>query len=136
MSARWTVQDVAEYLKRRSETPTPVNAAPSKYRNKRTEVDGIAFASKREASRYEVLRLAEKAGLIKGLQTQVRFRMEVNGVKICDYVADFVYMDKFSRPGADPWKRIVEDSKGYRTPVYLLKKKLMAAIHGIEIRET
>jgi hypothetical protein len=31
---------------------------------------------------------------------------------------------------------IVEDSKGVRTPVYKLKKKLMLACHGIEIRET
>jgi hypothetical protein len=94
------------------------------------------FDSKKEAERYGQLKLMERGGVVKDIRTQVRYRLAINGIKICDYIADFVYFDKFSRPGADPWKQIVEDTKGVRTPVYRLKKKLMLALHGIEIRET
>lgn len=104
----------------------------SKYRNRKTEVDGILFDSRKEATRYGALKLAERAGMVRDLKLQVPFKLEVNGVLVCTYKADFVYEDKFG----SQWKRIVEDCKGYQTPVYRLKKKLMRAIHGIEIRET
>jgi hypothetical protein len=106
----------------------------SKYRAIRTEVDGISFASKREAKRYSELKMLERAKVIKDLQLQVRYPLEVNGVKITTYIGDFSYLenDKF----------IVEDAKGfYRTKdpitrLYDVKKRLMLALHGIEIRET
>jgi hypothetical protein len=100
----------------------------SKYRNIRTKVDGIEFASKKEAARYSELRLLERAGKISGLKLQVPYPIEINHVKICTYRADFVYL---TRPGL-----MVEDVKGAKTPLYRLKKKLMRAIYGIEILET
>jgi hypothetical protein len=103
----------------------------SKYRNVPTVVDGKRFPSKREAKRYGELRFQQDAtGLIADLQTQVRYRIEVNGVKVCDYVADFVYRDLVTG------ETVVEDCKGFRTDVYKLKAKLMKAVHGITIRET
>lgn len=51
-------------------------------------------------------------------------------MKVCVYVADFVYLDLFDG------KEIVEDAKGYRTAIYKLKKKLMKAVHSIDIFET
>jgi hypothetical protein len=101
----------------------------SKYNAKRTEVDGIVFHSRAEAARYGELKLAQKAGAISGLALQVRYPLTVNGVKVADYVADFVYVE----PGRG---QVVEDRKGVRTPVYNLKKKLMRALYGIEIFET
>ena len=71
----------------------------------------------------------EKAGEIRDLQLQPKFDLIVNGVKVGKYVADFKYVD------GEP-KYVVEDCKGMKTPVYRLKKKLMAAIHNIDILET
>lgn len=99
----------------------------SKYRSRKTEIDGRRFDSKREADRYLCLRAMERAGEITDLTCQVEFRLEVNGVLVCKYRADFVYLEG---GGA-----VVEDVKGYRTRGYLLKKKLMRAIHNIDVRE-
>lgn len=98
-----------------------------KYRNQPTRVNGIRFDSKREAKRWSELLLLEMAGRIANLRRQIRFRLNVLGVEVCQYVADFVYIEA--------GQMIVEDVKGFRTPVYRLKAKLMKAIHGIEIRE-
>ena len=99
----------------------------TKYGNKRTEVDGKSFASKKEAKVYQQLKLLEKAGQISDLQTQVTFRLDIDEHHICRYIADFVYIEN--------GKRIVADAKGFKTPEYKLKKKLMLACHGIEILE-
>jgi hypothetical protein len=103
--------------------------SPSKYAAVRTAVDGITFASRREAKRYAELRLLEKAGEISRLVTQPHFPLEVQGVLVCTYIADFSYSKR-----DDAW--IVEDCKGVRTAVYRIKRKLMKAVYGIEILET
>lgn len=101
----------------------------SKYNAVRTEVDGIKFASKKEANHYEMLKILERAGKITRLTLQPSFPLEVNGQLICRYVADFQYWDV----ERNEWTH--EDVKGWKTPAYKLKKKLMKAIHGIEIKE-
>ncbi len=81
----------------------------NKYKNKKVEVDGIVFDSKKEAKRYQELLLLEKAGEITDLQRQVKFvliptQREPDTVgarggihkgkvieKECAYIADFVY---------------------------------------------
>lgn len=101
----------------------------NKYGAKKTEVDGITFDSKREATRWQQLRLLERAGAIAGLVRQVRFELIVNDVKIGRYTADFEYVEN--------GQRVVEDAKGAaRSRDYILRKKLMLAIYGIEIKET
>jgi hypothetical protein len=102
----------------------------SKYGNKKTTVDGIVFDSRAEARRYQELKLLERAGEIFGLKRQQQFPIIINGMKVCTYIADFTYSDL--RKGRD----VVEDHKGFPTPQYALKKKLMKAVHGIEILET
>lgn len=69
-----------------------------------------------------------RRGVISGLRRQVSFRLVVNGVKVCRYVADFVYI----RGGV----RVVEDVKGFRDRVYKLKARLMLACYGVVILET
>jgi hypothetical protein len=103
-----------------------------KYHNEPTEVDGIHFGSKKEASRYEQLKLCQMAGIVRNLKLQVPYKLKVNGLLVCTYKADFVYEDKFG----SRWKEIIEDVKGMRTREYIIKRKLMKAIYGIEIRET
>jgi hypothetical protein len=106
-----------------------------KYHNKPTRkvIGGevIDFPSEREANAYANLVLLERAGRIRELKRQVSFKVEVAGKLVCRYVADFVYEEYLH----GEWKRVVADAKGYPTPVYKLKKKLMAACLGIEIRE-
>jgi Protein of unknown function (DUF1064) len=101
----------------------------SKYGNRKTVVDGITFDSAKEARVYAELKLRERSGDIRALKVQPRFRLDVNGVKICDYVGDFDFYDPVIQ------SRVVADAKGFRTPIYRLKKKLMKAIHNIDILE-
>ena len=103
-------------------------ARRSKYGNQATYVDGRRFSSKREAARYQTLRLLELAGEIRALECQPRYPLVVAGVKVGTYVADFVYA---TAEGA----LVVEDAKGVRTPVYRLKAKLLRALYGHEVRE-
>ena len=107
-----------------------------KYRNKKVSLGDMTFDSKREANRYVELSLRQKAGEITDLQTQVPFELipaqrDTVTKKVLEravhYVADFVYYE-----GGE---KVVEDTKGYRTPDYILKRKLMLWIHGIRIRE-
>lgn len=121
----------------RTEQPVVLKAKGSsgqqrrnKYGAEKTEVDGRVFASKREAERYQELKILEQAGEIKDLICQWRYRLEVNGTLICHYIADFVYVDLRTK------KSICEDVKGVKTPLYKLKKKLMFAVYGISIKET
>ena len=72
--------------------------------------------------------LLQKARVISELERQVTYPLAVNDILICKYVADFRYVENRVV--------VVEDSKGVRTPEYRLKRKLMKAIHGIDIRET
>ena len=111
----------------------------SKYRNKPTIIDGIRFDSKKEANRYQELKLLEKSGEIRGLRHHNRWPIIVNGAKICDYESDFDYHLRYLELGDSyGWSLEIEDVKSEHTrklPVYRLKKKLMLAVHGIEIRE-
>jgi hypothetical protein len=104
----------------------------SKYGNEKMTVDGFTFDSKREANRYEELRMKQRAGLICDLKVHPTYDLDVNGKHVCSYEADFSYVEA---DGGSP-VRIVEDVKGVRTRDYLIKKRLMDAVHGIAILET
>lgn len=82
-------------------------------------VDGIRFDSKAEAGRWLDLRTQERVGLITILRRQVRYPLQVNGVTIGHYVADFVYQ----RDGVE----IIEDVKGHQTELFKRSAKHMAA---------
>lgn len=94
------------------------------------------YASRKEHRRANELKLLQRAGIIKYLREQVTYELiptqrDVNGKVIeraCSYVADFVYTDKEGN-------LIVEDTKGMRTEVYRIKRKLMLHVHGIRISE-
>lgn len=116
----------------------------SKYGAIKTEIDGIVFASKAEARRYAELKLLERAGEIWDLELQPRFSLSVPSTagtlrraleatagtfdgKIGEYRGDFAYHDRSGR--------VVEDVKGFKTPLYRWKKKHVEKQYGIEIRE-
>lgn len=120
-----------------------------KYKNKEITLDGIVFDSKREAKRYKELRLLEKVGEIQDLRLQEKFVLipaqyeflprysEKTGKRLkdkkvciekeCAYKADFVYLQN--------GRLVVEDTKGFRTTDYVIKRKLMLYVHGIRIQE-
>ena len=118
----------------------------NKYHAKSVVIDGIKFPSGKEGERFLYLRELEKRGEISNLRRQVRFELlpaaykdVVKHLKTKDkvvsrvflgsvaYVADFVY----ERDG----QTVVEDTKGYKTKEYIIKKKMMYALKGIEIQE-
>lgn len=119
-----------------SDTITPeqwreLQKQPSKYQNRKTEVDNVVFDSKAEADHYAVLKLRERAGEIEGLVLQPRFPIEVNGMKICTVVPDFLFWD------VERQEMVVQDTKSHptKTRIYRLKKKLMKACHDIDVEE-
>ncbi len=106
-----------------------------KYHAKKTVVDGITFDSKKEATRYIVLRDAQERGEIKGLELQVKFdllptiKLPNETLRKKAYKADFVYWEN--------GRQIVEDVKGFKTPTYSLKKHLLIFNNpGINFLET
>lgn len=107
----------------------------TKYHSQKAMLDGIEFDSRREAQRYAELKLLERAGEITDLRTQVKYTLipaqkrPSGGVeRACTYTADFVYKDKSGH-------EIVEDAKGMRTQQYIIRRKLMLWVHGIEVVE-
>jgi len=95
-----------------------------------TFVNGIRFASGAEAARYGELLVLQRAGQIFDLELQPKFPLVVNGMLIANYIGDFQYWQGKRRE-----VMVVEDVKGVKTPAYRLKKKLMHALHHIEIVE-
>ena len=120
-----------------------------KYKNQKQVIDNITFDSKREARRYTELKLLERAGKISNLRLQVEYELipacyeryerysKKTGNRLKDgmrcveraisYKADFVYKED--------GKTVVEDTKGFKTKDYIIKRKLMRHLFGIEIKE-
>jgi hypothetical protein len=95
-----------------------------------TDADGTFHASRAEGRRWHELKLMHRAGRITNLIHQPCFDLTVNGVLIARYRADAEYIDAEG-------KRVIEDvkSKPTMTATYRIKRKLMAALHGITITE-
>lgn len=100
----------------------------SKFRNVITEVDGIKFASKKEAKRWCDLKMLQAAGEIHDLKRQVKFSLNDGGTFAYSYYADFTYIEN--------GLLVVEDAKGTLTREFKKKQKLMLSVHGITIKLT
>lgn len=103
-----------------------------KYGNRKVQTaDGCIHDSQKEANRWMQLKLYERAKVIKDLKRQVRYTLipKQDGERACKYIADFVYTDCKSG------ETIVEDTKGFKTKDYIIKRKLMLYVHGIKIKE-
>ena len=110
-------------------------SSQAKYRNKRfRDESGEWWDSLQEYKRWVDLRLLETAGKIQDLQKKVKFDLLPAAIKDhkrlrpLRYVADFVYFED--------GMKVVEDAKGYRNKLYLMKKRLMWQLLGIDIFET
>ena len=93
----------------------------SKYKAIKVEYDGIVFDSKLEGARYKILKALENSGHITDLEVQVPYECDVEGTRICKYIADFRYKVN--------GETVVEDTKGVLTQVFKLKKKLVEALY-------
>lgn len=104
----------------------------TKYRNRKTVIDGYRFDSMREAARYQELRLLERAGVISELELQPKYTLQPGFTRegkkhrAITYTADFRYRDE---RGAT----IVEDVKGVQTQVFRMKRKMLLYVHGIDV---
>lgn len=92
-----------------------------KYGNKITLRDGIKFRSAGEANRYLELKLMQQVGEISELKLQVKHKLEVNGIVVGTYTSDFEYIED------GQW--VVEDFKGARTALFILKWNTLKAMH-------
>ena len=116
----------------------------SKYHSKKVIQDGMSFDSVKEYRRFCDLSLLEKAGTITDLERQVKFVLipaqyerifdaktrrwkEKCVERECSYIADFVYYEN--------GEIVVEDVKGFKTPEYRIKRKLMYYLNGIKVNE-
>lgn len=119
----------------------------NKYNARSVDYDGLKFDSQREALRYKELTFLISEGIISNLKRQVKYVLipaqrepstigPRGGVKPgkliekeCSYIADFVYTV------VETGETVVEDTKGFRTKDYLIKRKLMLFVYGIKIKE-
>ncbi len=140
----WTLDDVKKYNARTNKKVSKndfnikndkllTKNKKSKYGANKCEIDGIKFDSRREANRYLELKQLEKAGVISDLQLQVPFVLQdsfvFNGKKIqaIKYIADFTYWEN--------GELVIEDTKGMRTDVYNIKKKMFMYRYKKYIKE-
>lgn len=117
----------------------------NKYHSRKITRDGETFDSAKEYRRWCELKLLERAGEITDLRRQVKYvlipaQYETVGYtpkgkltkkcveRDCSYIADFAYVD-------DCGVEYVEDTKGFKTKDYIIKRKLMLWVHGIRINE-
>jgi hypothetical protein len=120
----------AEYRKIHAKTEKhKAQATRVKFGNEKCKIDGITFDSKKEAKYYGLYKLLVATRELKKFDVHVRYPLEVNGVLVCVYVADFV----LHYPNG---KITVVDIKGDATvglSVFRIKKQLMKACHGLNI---
>lgn len=103
-----------------------IEAKQPKYRNTVAVVNGIKFDSQKEANRYSQLMVSLKAGIISDLRLQEDFTLQEaytspdgRRIRAIRYRADFTYI----RNG----QKIIEDTKGFETEVFKMKRKMMEA---------
>ena len=112
-------------MKHRDEpAAAPEPRKPSKYRAEICEADSIKFRSKKERKRYLELKALAHAGEIQFFLMQVPFRLPGN----TKYLLDFMV---FWKDG----KVTLEDVKGRRLPMYIMKKKQVEALYPVVILE-
>lgn len=140
-----TMEEYQDYLKRKKEPanitaatvkqtpnkkgwgtiPNKQNNTKSKYSNRKVNIDGITFDSKKEANRYKELKILENLGKISNLELQPvyvlqeSFKYKGKNIRAIKYIGDFEYVD--SKTG----NKVLEDTKGFKTKDYLIKVKLL-----------
>lgn len=112
-----------------------------KYNAQKIVVDGITFDSIKEGRRYSQLKLLERADEIRNLKLQVKIPLFSGGKPLLGkngrqrhYVADFEYEER--EVHTNNWQYVIEDTKGYDTPMSRFKRQMVEAYTGLDIRLT
>lgn len=98
----------------------------------RTGPDGFVYDSRTEMLRGIDLQLMERGGLIKGLQRQPQFNLQMMDVcimagnRVAVYTPDFLYWENDIR--------IIEDVKGYPDEHSKFRIRVFEALYGEKVR--
>lgn len=119
---RWTEEQLAQW-RERAGSPLSGPARRSKYKAEKCTYQGLQFDSIKEMRDYKTLELQRAAGAIRGVARQVSITLpgSTRRVRI-----DFMVIQN---DGVIRWL----DSKGYQTPEFQLKQKLVRDAYGLEI---
>lgn len=125
----WTAKQFVEHQQRMREAAK--NAGNSKYKNKWVVIDGIKFQSTAEGNAFVEYKRRKAAGEIKDFERQRRYKLIVNGIQVSSYRADFVVIHW------DNSEQIVDVKSSFTRTLndYIIRKKLMKALFGIDIYE-
>lgn len=93
----------------------------NKFNAKKAVYNGTRYDSGLEAHVAEQLDFLLKAGELVEVKRQVKIPLMVNDVLICNYIIDFVVVDKYGQ------KKYIE-AKGFRTALWEMKWKLCMAL--------
>lgn len=114
----------------------PIRLEPRrKWKNVKVTFDNVLFDSIKESVTYQNLKVLASIGKIKDFvwdKKLLRYPIVIDGILITTYVADFRFIEIDEGGKETP---VVMDAKGKRTREYIMKKRLMKAVHGIDIRE-
>lgn len=95
-----------------------------KFKAKPQELDGIKFPSKKEAKRYRELKTLQELGEVLFFLRQVPFHLEAGVKYVCDFLVFWINGEV-----------TIEDVKGIKTDMYILKKKMVEATYPVTITE-
>ena len=94
-----------------------------KYNNRKIEIDGFTFDSKLEADFYQRLKPLVKSGKIKELKIHPRYLLQEGFTKNGKHYQPIYYIADFEVL-YDDGVTVIYDTKGMRTEVYKIKRKL------------
>jgi len=95
-----------------------------KFNSVKTSIDDIKFSSKKEAKRYVELKHLKEIGDVLFFLRQVRFDLPAGIKYVCDFLVFWASGDV-----------TVEDVKGLKLPMYVLKKKQIETLYPFKITE-
>lgn len=93
-----------------------------KFNNVPKRYGGRTYQSTLEANYAAHLDFLKRAGEIQDFETQKTFRLDVNGVHIANYIADFVVVGKHGREE-------IHETKGKVLSPFTMKWRLMKALY-------
>ena len=111
---------ISEY----KELKETIKKKKSKFGNKKVERDGHKFDSDFESQRYWYLKMLERAGKIKDLELQPKYELQPSFKKDGKTILAIYYKADFSYHSVETNKMVIEDTKGFKTKEYLIKKKM------------
>lgn len=136
MGVRWSTRNIDKGLKRIRDNQEYEQKKQSKYKAKRTVYAGVEYDSAKEATQARQFDLARQdpdpEHRVVDVKRQVVYKLGIDGVHLCKYKLDFLVTYASGRVRHIDVKGM---KKGVPYDLFTLKKRLMKAIHGIEVEE-